>query len=87
MPERAQVRFHAQPRPKASAKRSSTGPDSLSSILAGMEKLADDLRKHSSLAAQDYAQRCTDLARRLRKKLKATGLERPSRGAGPPSSR
>jgi len=62
--------------------RPSTEHDSLPSILDGIEKLANDLRKHPSLAAQDYAQRCADLAHRLRKQLKPTGLERIQRGAG-----
>jgi hypothetical protein len=60
----------------------STEHDSLPSILGGIEKLADDLRKHPSLAAQGYAQRCADLAHQLRKKLKPTGLERTQRGEG-----
>ena len=60
----------------------STGHDSLPSILGGIEELADDLREHLSLADQVYAQRCADLAHRLRKNLKPTGLERTQRGEG-----
>lgn len=55
--------------PPRDGPRSSTEHDSLASILRGIERLADDLRLRP--AAPGYAQRCADLARRLRSILSA----------------
>jgi hypothetical protein len=54
-------------RPRTPRSRPSTNRDSLRRILKDIDELAGDLAKDDSLAT--YAQRCADLAGRLRRNL------------------
>jgi hypothetical protein len=67
-------------RPRPQWVKPSTGRNSLDKIQVELQKLADDLAADLRPAAKDYAERCADLARRLREGLQTTGPGRLPRG-------